>query len=216
MPSTPRRKVSSEQTHSPAQSLIGCSVAIPANIFKESNSHFTGKVVGTPRRKNAVYVKVDQDNTEYWFPTDEVAKWVVKDDKTAATLATPKTPKRARRALHQDIANDASTAASSQPTARAKRSKKQAATEGDQHKTPALLDSQPQHVHDAASCHPERPEDLTETIEGLVSDCCKAANVPNGNDDRFQVVTKSIPLILCCRQPQVLKRFKLSESPPLG
>ena len=185
---TPRRKVSNEHTHSFIQSLIGCSVAIPSEIFKESTSQFTGKVVGTPRRKNAVYVKVDQDDTEYWFPADEVAKWVVKGGEAAVTPATPKTPKRARTALQHDRLSDASKAASSPPGLWAGRSKKQAANQGDQQKTPALLASQPQYVHDAASCHPQRPEDLTETIEGLVRDVCKATKILNGShESSFQV-----------------------------
>jgi len=55
MPATPRRKAASQQTQSPAVSLVGRSVAIPLDIFKESDSQYTGKVVGTPRRKkNAV------------------------------------------------------------------------------------------------------------------------------------------------------------------
>ncbi len=170
MPATPRRKINNEEAQSPAQSLLGRSVAIPSDIFKESDSQYTGKVVGTPRRKNAVYVKVDQDDTEYWFPADEVAKWVVKDPKPAATPSTPKTPRRRKTALHQDSPNGASTAASSQPTKQGKRPKQQAAFV---HTQPTAVNTQQQHVHDAASCHPERPEDFTETIEGLVS---KATN----------------------------------------
>lgn len=164
MPTTPRRKAASQEAQSPAVSLVGRSVAIPLDIFKESDAQYTGKVVGTPRRKkNAVYVKVDQDDTEYWFPADEVAKWVVNDDPTAAVPSTPKTPRSRKTALHRDTPNNASTAASNQPTTHLERSNRKAVLKMEE---AAHLDTP---VHDAASCHPERPEDFAETIEGLAA-----------------------------------------------
>ncbi|DBB01147.1 hypothetical protein WJX77_000720 [Trebouxia sp. C0004] len=164
MPATPRRKAASQQTQSPAVSLVGRSVAIPSDIFKESDSQYTGKVVGTPRRKkNAVYVKVDQDDTEYWFPADAVAKWVVKDTPTAAVPSTPKTPRSRKTALHKDSPNKASTAASNQATKHTERFNRKTVLNLEE---AALLGTQ---VHDAASCHPERPEDLAETFEELAA-----------------------------------------------
>ncbi|DBA69603.1 TPA: hypothetical protein ACH3X2_012674 [Trebouxia sp. C0005] len=164
MPATPRRKTASQQAQSPAVSLVGRSVAIPLDIFKESDSQYTGKVVGTPKRKkNAVYVKVDQDDTEYWFPADEVAKWVVKDNATAAVPSTPKTPRSRKTALHQNSPSKASTAASNQPARRAERFDRKAVLSMEE---TALLNTQ---AHDAASCHPERPEGLAATIEGLAT-----------------------------------------------
>ena len=170
MPATPRRQAQTDQTQTAAQSLVGQSVAIPADIFKESESQYTGKVTGTPKRKkNAVYVKVDQDNSEYWFPADEVAKWVIKESKAAATLSTPKTPKSRPAALQKSSPKRTSAAASNQPAPRGTRSQQPAAPDSSQHQEFTLPNSQVQQVHDASSCHPERPEDLAETIEGLVS-----------------------------------------------
>lgn len=170
MPATPRRQAQTNQTPTPAQSLVGQSVAIPADVFKESESQYTGKVTGTPKRKkNAVYVKVDQDNSEYWFPADEVAKWVVKESK--ATLSTPKTRISNPAALQKSSPKRTSAAASNQPAGRGARSQQPAALDSSHHQDFTLPSSQEQQVHDASSCHPERPEDLAETIEGLVSRC---------------------------------------------
>ncbi len=200
MPATPRRKAASQQAQSPAVSLVGRSVAIPSDIFKESDSQYTGKVVGTPKRKkNAVYVKVDQDDTEYWFPADEVAKWVVKDDPTAAVPSTPKTPRSKKTALHQDSPNKASTAASNQPTKRVERSNRNAVLNLEK---AAHLDTQ---VHDAASCHPERPEDLAETIEGLVSSNCNPCSCCTIS------CSHSISDKIVCRRPPALRKYKLSQ-----
>ena len=195
MPATPRGKAASQQAQSPAVSLVGRSVAIPSDIFKESDSQYTGKVVGTPKRKkNAVYVKVDQDDTEYWFPADEVAKWVVKDNPTAS----PKTPRSRKTALHQDSPNKASAAASNQPRKHAARSDRKAVLNMEE---AALLDTQ---AHDAASCHPERPEDLAETIEGLVSSNCKSCSCCTIS------CSHSISDKIVCRRPPALRKYKLS------
>ena len=200
MPATPRGKAASQQAQSPAVSLVGRSVAIPSDIFKESDSQYTGKVVGTPKRKkNAVYVKVDQDDTEYWFPADEVAKWVVKDTPTAAVPSTPKTPRSRKTALHKDSPNKASAAASNQPRKHAERFDRKAVLNMEE---AALLDTQ---AHDAASCHPERPEDLAETIEGLVSSnhkpcsCCTTS------------CSHSISDNIVYRRPPALRKYKLSQ-----
>jgi len=200
MPATPRRKAASQQAQSPAVSLVGRSVAIPSDIFKESDSQYTGKVVGTPKRKkNAVYVKVDQDDTEYWFPADEVAKWVVKDNPTAAVPSTPKTPRSRKTALHQDSPNKASAAASNQPRKHAARFDRKAVLNMEE---AALLDTQ---AHDAASCHPERPEDLAETIEGLVSSNCTFFSC-------YAIsCSHSTSVKTVCRWPPALRKYKLSQ-----
>ena len=169
MPATPRRQTTSIKTESPAQSLVGCSVAIPANIFNERESHYTGKVVGTPRRKkNAVYVKVDQDDTEYWFPADEVANWVVQDTQPTATAAVLKTPRAAKHRQHTDSPQGVSTAGSSQPADVAGRQHKQALQSPRKLQETTVLKPLVQRAHDAASCHPEDPDAFTETIEHLV------------------------------------------------
>ena len=200
MPATPRRKAASQQAQSPAVSLVGRSVAIPLDVFKESDSQYTGKVVGTSRRKkNTVYVKVDQDDTQYWFPADEVAKWVVKDNPTAAVPSTPKTPRSRKTALHQDSPNKASAAASNQPTKHAERLDREAVLNREE---AALLDTQ---AHDAASCHPERPEDLAETIEGLVSSNCKFFSCCAMSCSHI------ISVDIVCRWPPVPRKYKLSQ-----
>ena len=199
MPATPRGKAASQQAQSPAVSLVGRSVAIPSDIFKESDSQYTGKVVGTPKRKkNAVYVKVDQDDTEYWFPADEVAKWVVKDNPTASVPSTPKTPRSRKTALHKDSPNKASAAASNQPRKHAERFDRKAVLNLEE---AALLDTQ---AHDAASCHPERPEDLAETIEGLVSSNCKSCSCCAISCSHSTLVK------IVCRWPPALRTYKLS------
>ena len=165
MPATPRRKLANSETQSPAQSLVGQSVTIPLDIFKESQAQYTGKVVGTPRRKNAVYVKVDQDDTEYWFPADQVAKWVVEDTKPAIAAATPKTPRARKQGQRTDSPQGASTAASSQPANMAGRHKRRALQSSGEHVGAQVSAQQTQ---DAASCHPEKPDTFAETIEGLV------------------------------------------------
>lgn len=164
MPATPRRKGAAE-TQSP-RSLVGQSVAIPSDIFKESQTQYTGKVVGTPRRKNAVYVKVDQDDTEYWFPADQVAKWVVGDTKPAVTAASPKTTRARKQGQRTDSPQGASTAASSLTANTASRHKRWALQSSGEHGETKLLTQQTQ---DAASCHPEKPDAFAETIEELVS-----------------------------------------------
>lgn len=168
MPATPRRKVTSDQTQSPAQSLVGRSVAIPSDIFKEGDSRYTGKVVGTPRRKNAVYVKVDQDATEYWFPADEVAKWVVDDPKHTATAVMPRTPRSRKHANRTDSPQGVSTAASSQPAKAAGRHKRQAVQTSDTQPQTPVVETVAQQIQDAASCHPEKPDAFVDTIEELV------------------------------------------------
>lgn len=166
MPATPRRKATGEKFESPAQSLVGCSVAIPPNIFSETDSQYTGKVVGTPRRKkNAVYVKVDQDNTEYWFPADEVANWVVQD--TKPTAAVPHTPRTRKSRQHTDSPQGVSTAGSSQPAHVAKRQQKQALQSPGKRQETSTPEAVAQTSH-AASCHPENPDAFAETIEELV------------------------------------------------
>ena len=162
MAGTPKHKSVLASTASPAASLIGSSVVIPREIFAEDNVQYTGKVVGTPsRRKNAVYVKVDQDATQYWFPVSEVSKWVV-DDKPATTTSTPKSARHRRK----------HTADSTQQTPTAS----QTADADDQAVTQAaalchvtLSDSPAAAVHDASSSHQQPQEDFTDTIEGLVS-----------------------------------------------
>ena len=200
MPATPRRKTNSQKTESPAQSLVGCSVAIPPNIFHESESQYTGKVVGTPRRKkNAVYVKVDQDDTEYWFPADEVANWVVQDTKPTATAAVPKTPKPRKHRQHTDSPQGVSTAGSSQPDI-AGRQHKQAlqSYERPQKSTPVA-----QRAHDAASCHPENPDAFAETIEDLV----KTNNVTDFSE--HSTPYQATWVLVACRQPQAQTRSSL-------
>ena len=169
MPATPRRKITSEKTHSPAQSLVGCSVAIPSNIFAESDSQYTGRVVGTPRRKkNAVYVKVDQDDTEYWFPADEVANWVVQDTKSKATATVPKTPRTRKQRQHADSPQGVSTAASGQPADIAGTQQQQALHSAGERQETTLPQAVAQRAQDAASCYPEKPDAFAETIEELV------------------------------------------------
>lgn len=169
MPATPKRKATSQKTESPAQSLVGCSVAIPSNIFNESVSQYTGKVVGTPRRKkNAVYVKVDQDDTEYWFPADEVANWVVQDVKPTASPAVPKTPRTRKHKHHTDNPQGVSTAGSSKPAEVAGRHRKQAAQSPVKRQETTIREEVAQRAHDAASCHPDNPDAFAETIEDLV------------------------------------------------
>lgn len=166
MPATPARKNNSKQSQSPHHSLVGCSVAIPSNIFKESNSRYTGKVVGTPSRKrNAVYVKVDQDDTEYWFPADEVATWVIPDTKPKATAAVPKTPKATKLKQQKDSPHGVSTAASSKP---ADGQHKQTLQNLTKRQDTTDHDFMAMRMHDAASCHPEKPDAFTETVEELV------------------------------------------------
>ena len=167
MPATPRRKATSQKSGSPAQSLVGCSVVIPQDIFSESGSQYTGKVVGTPRRKkNTVYVKVDQDDTEYWFPADEVANWVVQD--TKPTAAVPHTPRTRKNRQHTDSPQGVSTAGSSQPANVAKGQQKQALKSPGKRQETTTPKAVVQRWHDAASCHPENPDAFAETIEELV------------------------------------------------
>ena len=163
MPATPRRKLTSEQTQSPAQSLVGRAVAIPSDVFKESDSQYTGRVVGTPRRKNAVYVKVDQDDTEYWFPADEVAKWVVDKPEPAAAVKTPKVRKQAQRT---DSPQGVSKTASSHPTQVPGRRTRQAVQSSIEHQETNLQEAQ--QLQDAASFHPENSDAFADTIEELV------------------------------------------------
>lgn len=173
MPATPVRKIASKKTQSPAQSLVGCSVAIPPNIFNESSSQYTGKVVGTPsRKKNAVYVKVDQDDTEYWFPAGEVATWVIQDTRPKATGAVPKTPGSRKQKQQADSSHRESTAGSSQP---ADGQQKQALQNPTKRYDSTFIESMPMRAQDAVSCHPEKPDAFAETVEELVKNklvCC--------------------------------------------
>lgn len=204
MPATPRRRTTSQKTESPAQSLVGCSVAIPSNIFNESESQYTGKVVGTPRRKkNAVYVKVDQDDTEYWFPADEVANWVVQDTKPTATAAVPKTPRLRKHSQHTDSPQGVSTAGSSQPDI-AGRQHKQAMQSPVRPQETRIPEPVAQRAHDAASYHPENSDAFAETIEDLV----KANKCTN---DVFEHSTpyQATWVLMACRQPQAQMRSSL-------
>lgn len=173
MPATPARKIASKKTQSTAQSLVGCSVAIPSNIFNESNSQYTGRVVGTPsRKKNAVYVKVDQDDTEYWFPADEVASWVIQDTRPKATGAVPKIPRTRKQKQQADSPHRESTAGSSQPADGQQKQALQNPTKG--HDS-TLINFMPTRAQDAVSCHPKKPDAFAETVEELVKAklvCC--------------------------------------------
>ena len=166
MPATPRRTSTSAHTSSPAQSLVGRCVAIPSDIFKEDKQQYTGKVTGTPRRKNAVYVTVDQDNTKYWFPADQVAQWVVGE---ATSPSTPHKSKSVRSKSRTSAADSGTVASSQQQDTRPDR---HLSATSDQRATDS---SQQPLAADAASSHPERPEEFTETITGLVSlvDICQ-------------------------------------------
>jgi len=123
----------------------------------------------------------------------------VKDNPTADVLSTPKTPRSRKTALHQNSSNNASTAASNQPTKHAERFKRKAVLNMEE---AALLDTQ---VQDAASCHPERPEDLAETIEGLVSSNCKSCSCCTIS------CSHSISDKIVCRRPPALRKYKLSQ-----
>ena len=159
MPATPRRTSTNAHTSSPAQSLVGRSVAIPSDIFKEDKQQYTGKVTGTPRRKNAVYVTIDQDNTKYWFPADQVAQWVVGE------ATSPSTPLKSKgvHSKSRTSAADSGTVASSQ--LQDVRSKRQLRAKSVQ---PTTDGSQQPLLVDAASSHSKHPEEFTKAIEGLV------------------------------------------------
>ena len=161
---TPKRKIIAALAQSPARSLIGASVLIPSAIFPEDNVQYTGTVTGTPsRRKNAVYVKVDQDATQYWFPASEVLKWVV--GRKPATTET-RTPKKARhqRQHPEDSSQQSPTASQTADV------DDQTATQAD---APAeiTVDNSPApaaQLHDASSCHPRPHDGFTDRLEELV------------------------------------------------
>lgn len=166
MPATPRKLTHKAAPLSPAQALIGRSVAIPSDVFKEK-AEYTGVVTGTPRRKDAVYVKVDQDNTQYWFPTAEVEKWVVEDTSLKARPSSPLASRSGhtpRKRGHKVDGNQSDSASLGRA------SRRQLRAQSDQYPVQATDSSQQQqqHITDAASSQAERPEDLAETIEALV------------------------------------------------
>ena len=205
MPATPKRKTTRQKIESPAQSLVGCSVAIPSNIFNESESQYTGKVVGTPRRKkNAVYVKVDQDDTEYWFPANEVANWVVQATKPTATAAVPKTPRIRKHKQQTDSPQGVSTAGSTQPADAAGRQHKQALQSPSEPHETTIPQPVAQRAHDAASCHPESPNAFAETMEDLVK-----ANKFANNFSIPSAPHQATLVLVRCRQPQAQMRSSL-------
>lgn len=166
MVDTPKRKKIAASAQSPVHSLIGCQVVIPTEIFPEDKVQYTGQVTGTPsRRKNAVYVKVDQDDTQYWFPATEVSKWVVDKKPDQTTSAT--TPRRARHKQHIAESSQQHTPATQTADADRSHHTTEAVTPAnlaDDRDPPAAVQ-----LNDASSCHPHPQEDFTDTLEVLVS-----------------------------------------------
>lgn len=198
---TPKRKTAAAVMRSPAQSLIGASVVIPPAIFPEDNAQYTGTVTGTPsRRKNAVYVKVDQDATQYWFPASEVSKWVVGEN--PATTAS-RTPKKARhqRQRPEDSSQQTPTASQTADVDDQTATQAEAPAELTVNNSPAPAAAC---LHDASSCHPQPHDDFTDTLEGLVCTCFT-----------HQVLADHWFFVLAyqrsdsCRQPQVLRSYMM-------
>ena len=196
MAGTPKRKSIAASTASPAVSLIGSAVVIPPEIFAEDDVQYTGKVIGTPsRRKNAVYVKVDQDATQYWFPVSEVSKWVV-DNKPATRTSTPKSARHKRK----HTAEPSQQVPTASQTADAD---DQAVTQAAAPRHLALSDSPAAavHLHDASSSHPQPQEDFTDTIEGLVSPCRPQTASPG----QIMMLQGLCQHSAFCRQQQALR-----------
>lgn len=169
MSGTPKRKSIAAATHSPAQSLVGRSVVIPTEIFPEDNVQYTGQVTGTPtRRKNAVYVKVDQDASQYWFPANEVSKWVV--DQEPATTAATATPKRAKhKHKQQHVAQSSKQTTPESQMADADHFQHEPVAVAPIRHPAGNSPAAAGQLNDASSCHPPPQEDFTDALEGLVS-----------------------------------------------
>lgn len=158
MGATPKPPSTSAQ--SPAKSLVGRRVLIPREIFDEDDVQYTGIVTGTPgHRRNAVYVKVDQDATEYWFPAMDVANWLVGDK--PATTNTP----RQSRLKGRHLTNTEQSVATVSQRAETDEAHAHSEVRAQSHSYIGTSTTE----LDAGSCLVKPQEAFTDTLEDLVS-----------------------------------------------